>query len=567
VGVIDRTKGDQVPWFEDGIQRRKRPVFARAADADRPAYAPSAVTSSEVAQAWAAIKDTTNSAVIEIFLRRYGEGFYADLARARLEELKKARNEKPASAAPEQSAPVAATPLGRIGDIDNAAPSNPTARPARPSPEQSAPAGATPLRRIGDIDNTTSGSPPRVSVVAPTTAPAPPPQQVATAPPKNQSIIDPDEAARLIARGESLLDQGDVAAARVVLERAVMGGDPRAALELGSTYDATFLSQRKLVGATPDATRARFWYERARRYGSPEAEQRLAALGAPPVAPCGAGTPTTVSLSTRSPRPLSANEECALKPKDVFKECDKCPEMVVVPAGSFTMGAAANDAEGLAEEGPQHPVTFSQPFAVGEFSVTFDEWDACVADGCTNYKPSDQGWGRGRRPVINVTWGDAQAYAMWLSRKTGKRYRLLSESEREYVTRARTATPFWWGASISTSQANYDGNYTFGSGAKGEYRQKTMPVESFQPNPWGLYQVHGNVWEWVEDCYHDTYDGAPSDGSAWTGGDCKDRVLRGGSWSLNPRYLRAAGRGRLTTNRVGAYGDGIGFRVGRTLTP
>ena len=127
-----------------------------------------------------------------------------------------------------------------------------------------------------------------------------------------------------------------------------------------------------------------------------------------------------------------------------------------------------------------------------------------------------EGWGRGKRPVINVNWDDAKAYVAWLSRKTGKTYRLLSEAEREYVTRAGTTTPFWWGSSISTSQANYDGNYTYGSGSKGEYRQKTMPVDSFQPNPWGLYQVHGNVWEWTEDCWNDSYNGAPTDGSAWT---------------------------------------------------
>ena len=169
------------------------------------------------------------------------------------------------------------------------------------------------------------------------------------------------------------------------------------------------------------------------------------------------------------------------------------------------MGSPASETERTPREGPQHRVTFARPFAVGKFAVTFDEWDACVADGgCNGYKPKDEGWGRDKRPVINVNWDDAQAYVAWLSRKTGKTYRLLSEAEREYVTRAGTTTPFWCGPSISTSQANYDGNHTYGSGSKGEYRQKTMPVDSFQPNPWGLYQVHGNVWEWTEDCLNDT---------------------------------------------------------------
>jgi formylglycine-generating enzyme required for sulfatase activity len=133
-----------------------------------------------------------------------------------------------------------------------------------------------------------------------------------------------------------------------------------------------------------------------------------------------------------------------------------------------------------------------------------------------------------------VSWDDARAYAAWLSRKTGKTYRLLSEAEREYVARASTTTPFWWGASISSQQANYEFNY------EGEYRQPRLPVDSFQPNPWGLYQVHGNVSEWTQDYYHDNYAGAPSDGSAWTSRNCSDRVHRGGSWAEVPMYLRAA---------------------------
>jgi formylglycine-generating enzyme required for sulfatase activity len=216
-----------------------------------------------------------------------------------------------------------------------------------------------------------------------------------------------------------------------------------------------------------------------------------------------------------------------------------------------------NELERNADESPQHRVTFSQPFAVGRFSVTFDEWDTCVADGgCSNYKPDDNGWGRGQRPVIHVSWDDAKSYVNWLSRKTGKTYRLLSESEREYVTRAGTTTPYWWGSSISTRDANYDG------GGIGDYRQRTLPVNSFASNPWGLYQVHGNVWEWVEDCYHDTYAGAPADGSAWLSGECKYRILRGGSWVGNPRNLRAA---RRVANVSDNANYSSGFRVARSL--
>ncbi|MFL9828674.1 formylglycine-generating enzyme family protein, partial [Rhodoplanes sp. SY1] len=184
--------------------------------------------------------------------------------------------------------------------------------------------------------------------------------------------------------------------------------------------------------------------------------------------------------------------------------------------------------------------------------------------GCNGYRPKDQGWGRGRRPVIHVSWTDAQAYVDWLKKKTGKDYRLLSDSEREYVTRAGTTTPFWWGSSISTKQANYDGRFTYGNAPEWEWRTKTVPVDTFEPNPWGLYQVHGNVWEWVADCWHKNYDGAPSDGAARTTGDCRYRVLRGGSWFFEPRYLRAASRYSYVP---AVQNDNTGFRVGRALTP
>jgi formylglycine-generating enzyme required for sulfatase activity len=272
-----------------------------------------------------------------------------------------------------------------------------------------------------------------------------------------------------------------------------------------------------------------------------------------------------IAADQEATTPLSAAEERVLKPKDNFKECAQCPEIVVVPAGSFTMGSPDSEEGRIEEEGPQHRVTFGKSFGVGKFAVTFEEWDACVADGgCNGYAPSDEGWGRGRRPVINVSWEDAKAYVVWLSRKTGKSYRLLSEAEREYVTRAGTTTPFWWGASISTQQANYNGNYTYGTGATGVSRRQTVPVNSFQPNPWGLYQVHGNVWEWTEDCWHDDYLGAPSDGSAWTSGGCSDRVIRGGAWYFYPWLLRAAFR---IWNSANGRDNVVGFRLGRTLSP
>jgi formylglycine-generating enzyme required for sulfatase activity len=246
-----------------------------------------------------------------------------------------------------------------------------------------------------------------------------------------------------------------------------------------------------------------------------------------------------------------------------FKDCPDCPEMVVVPSGSFMMGSPKNEPEHQSSEEPQHNVTIAEPFVVGRFAVTFAEWDACANDGgCGSYLPLDQGEGRAGRPVINVSWNDAKSYVEWLSKKTGRHYRLLSEAEREYVTRAGKQTPFWWGASITPQQTNYNGNYTYNGGQKGEFRQKTLPVNSFKPNPWGIYQVHGNVWEWTEDCWNDNYNGAPQDGSARTTADCTYRVLRGGSWYSIPGDLRAARR--YWGNSGDRYFNN-GFRVARTF--
>jgi formylglycine-generating enzyme required for sulfatase activity len=234
--------------------------------------------------------------------------------------------------------------------------------------------------------------------------------------------------------------------------------------------------------------------------------------------------------------------------------CPMCPELVVVPAGSFTMGSPASEEGRFNDEEPQHMVSFAKPFAVGRFAVTFDEWEACVADdGCLRYQPGDQFWGRRTRPVINVSWTHARAYTEWLSRKTRKRYQLLSEAQREYVTRSGTPTPYWFGWSISSDQANYQ-----------DQANKTVLVDTFAPNPWGLYQVHGNVWEWTEDCYHPNYNGAPTDGTPWTAGDCRGGVVRGGSWKTVSGLLRSAAR---SSNTFSYRSDNIGFRVSRMLAP
>ncbi|MBK8906431.1 MAG: formylglycine-generating enzyme family protein [Rhodospirillales bacterium] len=222
-------------------------------------------------------------------------------------------------------------------------------------------------------------------------------------------------------------------------------------------------------------------------------------------------------------------------PGEAFRDIDApwCPEMVVVPAGTFMMGSPDSETGRYDDEGPQHRVTISRPFAIGRFPVTFEEYDNfCEATG--REQPGDEGWGRGRCPVINVSWDDAQAYVKWLAAATGRPYRLPSEAEWEYACRAGTTTRFSFGNDISGKDANIDGS-------------RTTEVGTYPANAWGLHDMHGNVWEWVEDCWHDSYAGAPEDGSAWLDADGDDfgpRVLRGGSWYYSQDLARAAYRNR-----------------------
>lgn len=233
--------------------------------------------------------------------------------------------------------------------------------------------------------------------------------------------------------------------------------------------------------------------------------------------------------------------------------------MVVIPAGEFTMGSPASVQGAEA----QHRVTIASPFAVSKFEITFEEWDACLNEGgCRGYRPDDEGWGRGKRPVMNVSWEDAKAYSAWLSRKTGQPYRLLSESEWEYAARAGTTTMFSGGDALTPRQANYDGSAD-GTGPSDQNRQTTMPVGSFAANGFGLHDMHGNVSEWVEDCWQDDYTARhPTDGSAWLEGNCDGRVVRGGSWEDSQVELRSAARtGGEKTDRF--YTDGL--RIARNL--
>lgn len=231
--------------------------------------------------------------------------------------------------------------------------------------------------------------------------------------------------------------------------------------------------------------------------------------------------------------------------------------MAVIPAGSFTMGSLDDQ-----NEKPPHAVTIHRPFSVAKFELTFDQWDTCVRYGDCNPNISASRWGRGMQPVINVTWTDAQRYVNWLSRITGKPYRLLTEAEWEYAARANSPAHFAFGPEEAglARYAWYEANSSEGDagGEKGPH-----PVGTKMPNLFGLYDMHGNVSEWVEDCFQNDYRAAPIDGSAWTSGNCNRRVVRGGSWLDRARALRSASRDWSIIDK--GERDKIGVRVGRSL--
>ena len=287
----------------------------------------------------------------------------------------------------------------------------------------------------------------------------------------------------------------------------------------------------------------------------------------------------------------TASAQEHLKPGETFRNCAECPEMVVIPAGSFMMGSPPSEPERYDNEGPRHRVTIPQAFALGKHEVTRAEFAVFVRDtghkarGCYVYDGKegkydgykdwrDPNFSQSERdPVVCMNWDDAKAYVRWLARKTGQAYRLPSESEWEYAARAGSTTARYWDEAVDRAcghgnvydrTSNSDNEFTWAHHDCRDGYGKTAPVGSFRANEFGLHDVLGNVWEWVEDCYEKTYDLAPRDGSAWVGGKCEGRVSRGGSWAGLPRALRAAYRGGAVT---GIRGFASGFRIARTLEP
>ena len=255
----------------------------------------------------------------------------------------------------------------------------------------------------------------------------------------------------------------------------------------------------------------------------------------------------------------AASEVEPFRPGSAFVDCSDCPEMVIVPPGRFVMGSSQKERAALGVdplfdrmESPQHEVVIAYRFAVSRTEITFDQWDACLADGgCNGYRPADEGWGRGRQPVIHVNHADALAYVAWLSRKTGAHYRLLSEAEWEYAARAGTRTWFLYGDKPDHERANF-----------GEHLGRAAPVASYPPNAFGLYDMTGNVAEWVADCHHDDFAGAPVDGSPWLSGTCHLRNVRGSGWSLVDWTTRAAQRIGDPPEQRNSH---LGLRVARAV--
>ena len=242
--------------------------------------------------------------------------------------------------------------------------------------------------------------------------------------------------------------------------------------------------------------------------------------------------------------------------RDRMKNGTNGPEIVVIPAGRFRMGDIQG--KGLNDEQPVHEVRIRRPFAVSRYEITFDQYDE-FAKATVRNLPDDESFGRGRRPVIRVSWNDAIDYAEWLSQQTGKHYRLPTEAQWEYAARAGTETAYWWGYEMKQGLAT-----CIGCGTRWD-SQQTAPVGSFKPNPFGLYDTAGNVSEWVQDCWHENYHGTPSDGSAWEkehNGDCDRRVRRGASFRGAYDQMRSSSR---RTYRAGARGNQIGFRLVREI--
>jgi formylglycine-generating enzyme required for sulfatase activity len=493
--VMKETHRKQVPWEHSALTGRF--YFNAAAQSTQPPQAaPARLT--EAAEAWGAVKDATNIAALEAFILRYKDTFYADLARVRIEELKK---QQVAIAAPPAVPPKANTPKPAV------------------IPAPSIYAGG--LRALEADDAT----PPAILLTADLEK-----QNLGV---KVLIVQPPGQSYELWLIGEGrgaqslgLLERGEAAKSLRPFDRDVV-------------KNASFAVTIEPLGGSPT--------------GLPTGLVRFTGKLKPQIAAAVSQKPACEGVEM-----LVGSERKCLRPKDSFKDCPDCPEMVMVPAGSFMMGSS----NGESNEKPVHKVTIGRPFAVGRFEATFAEWDACVAAGSCKHTPKDWDYGRDRRPVIEVSWDDITTeYLPWLSGKTGKTYRLLTEAEWEYAARGLTSasavhTTYSWGNDIGSNHANC-GN----CGSPWSFKQ-TAPVGSFEANAFGLHDMHGNAAELVQDCYKESYEGAASDGKTAPEVAGCTRVVRGGDYYHHKMYVSAAGRWLSVTDDRNGF---KGFRVARAL--
>jgi formylglycine-generating enzyme required for sulfatase activity len=377
---------------------------------------------------------------------------------------------------------------------------------------------------------------------------APPAMPETTAAAREWAGVDKSSLAELetFVRRHASTAEADYARARINDLKQQKVAPPATKRELPTTVTGTLRCESYSVRADCESDAFCSWADDRKQCQRKSGSLATAMLETSPKATA----PTTCS----GVEALVGNEKRCLKPGDSFKDCPECPEMVVVPAGSFTMGANESPFES-----PLHNVSIAKPFAVGKFEVKFAEWDACIAERGCKHRPDDFRWGRANRPVVSVSWRDiANEFLPWLSGKTGRRYRLLSEAEWEYAARAGSGSRFYWGDDIGKGWANCDG-------CGSRWDKQTAPAGSFAANAFGLHDMQGNASEWVEDCWHDDYVGAPSDGAAWISACEKSALVqRSGSWMTKPADLSSAYR---YSGESGRRSDTVGFRVARTLNP
>ncbi|MEO1136672.1 MAG: SUMF1/EgtB/PvdO family nonheme iron enzyme, partial [Pseudomonadota bacterium] len=449
---------------------------------------------------WNSIKDGTEHSDFEAYLKRYPDGHFADLARNRIAALdraaqaqRKAAPAAPPSQAPERLAPAPPAPTRTAQASSAKAPQSQPVAQSRESKTNFALMGGVALIIAGLVGAVILG----------------------------MQFLGEDEPEQVVAAVEAAPNTPE---AGEPAESAV-ADIQSATLENTATADGASLTEDEAAEVSLDPPAI-------------DADESLTA---------DALTVAEDNMGADEQAPNEVETVTGLQPGDSFADCDQCPEMLVLPGGSFLMGSPDDEPGRYPYEGPQHDVEISS-FAIGKYEVTFDQWAVCLEDGgCGGYEPGDAGFGRGARPALYISWQDAQRYVDWLSQKTGKSYRLPTEAEWEYAARAGEPAAYWWGARFSAA------NVALG---------RTVEAGELGPNGFGLHEVLGNAGEWVQDCYVNNFTQTPRDGSAATDGDCGRRVVRGGTWRSESAGLRVANRSRITAT---TRDRSLGFRVAADL--